>query len=276
MAAVVDQNLDLLDIPYDFKLAMLATGSNSRDIFNYVGVEWLEAMIRYGRLASDGAVLDIGCGCGRMAGPLMLYLNKKGSFVGFEPVAKAVAHARANLQQANFRFEHVDLKHYLYNPDGKVEAANYRFPCDDESIDVSIAGSVFTHLELNTANHYLCETRRVLRPGGRALYSLFSLMEGMKVAEGKVTQPLGAPAGDGMFRFLNRGNGVYTHCDEHGNPANHFVPDPIGDPVAFDHEAFIGMAEKAGLMVENTLPGSWCRKEYLHGYQDMFVLRRPV
>jgi len=275
-AVMVDQNLDLMDIPYDAKLAMLATGNGSKDIFNYVGVEWLEAMIRYGRLAPHGTVLDIGCGCGRMAGPLTLYLNKQGSFVGFEPVAEAVAHAQAHLQQSNFRFEHADLNHYLYNPQGKVKAGDYRFPCEDGSVHVSIAGSIFTHLDLETANHYLRETRRVLRPGGRALYSLFSLMEGMKVEEGKVTAPLGAPAGDGRFRFLNRGHGIYTHSDEQGKPANHFVPDPIGDPVAFDHQAFMAMAGNAGLAVEHFLPGSWCRKEYVHGYQDMFVLRKPA
>jgi SAM-dependent methyltransferase len=272
VAGVVDHNLQ---VPYDPEVAAISAGFVSKDMFNYVGVEWLEFMIRHARLAPEHAVLDVGCGCGRMAGPLTLYLSERGRYVGFDPVAKSIAFTQTHLCQSNFRFEHVDLKHHLYNPEGTVDPSTFRFPCDDTSVDVSIAGSIFTHLDLKTAKHYLRETFRVLRPGGRALYSLFALDDDMVVPEGGVTRELGKGDGTGLFRFLNRGSGFYTHCDEAGRPKNHHMPDWVGDPVAFDGAAFAALALDAGLAVEQYLPGGWCDREYRNGYQDLFLLRRP-
>ena len=45
-----------------------------------------------------------------------------------------------------------------------------------------------------------------------------------------VTPLLGFGEGEWAYRFLNRGNGYYTHCDENGCPKNHYLSDPIGDP----------------------------------------------
>ena len=265
-----------LDIPYDPKVAILSTGFISRDEFIYVGVEWLEMMIRHGCLAPEHAVLDIGCGCGRMAGPLTMYLNEQGKFYGFDPLKKSVSYATKHVRQSNFEFEFVDLSHYLYNPSGTVDPTSYRFPCPDASINVSLAASIFTHLDVDTANHYLRETFRVLRPGGRAFYSLFAMTDEMKVPEGGVTKPLGIGDSEALFRFLNRGQGHYTHSDENGKPKNHYITaDLIGDPVAWDYEAFVAMVAAAGLTVQEYLPGGWCGREYLHGYQDIFVLRKP-
>lgn len=272
-ADLIDRNLD---IPYDPEIAAPSAGFISKNGFIYVGVEWLDMMIRFGRLAPEHAVLDIGCGCGRMAGPLTMYLNQQGKFYGFDPVKKSVDYALKHIRQSNFQFEFVDLNHYLYNPKGTIDPVTYRFPCPDASINVSIAASIFTHLDVNTANHYLRETFRVLRPGGRAIYSLFAMTTEMKVPEGKVTAPLGVGNESALFRFLNRGQGYYTHCDENGKPKNHHMPDDIGDPVAWDHQAFGAMAAGAGLEVQDYLPGGWCGRKYLHGYQDIFVLRKPA
>ena len=272
-AALIDQNLD---IPYDPNVAMLSAGYISKNMFSYVGVEWLELMIRYARLAPNQSVLDIGCGCGRLAGPLTMYLNAEGRFIGFDPIARSISYAQKHLRQSNFRFDFVDLNHYLYNPKGVIDASTYRLPCDDASIDVSLAGSIFTHLDLKTASHYLRETFRVLHPGGSALYSLFSLTPEMSKPKGGITTPVGKGDTWGMYQFLNRGGGYYTHCDEHGKPKNYYMEDPIGDPVAFDHEAFVALVKDAGLTVEDYLPGGWCRAEYQYGYQDLFILRKPL
>lgn len=271
-ATLVAQNLG---IPYDLHVAAVSTGTISKETFTYVGVEWLNLMIRHCRLAPSHSVLDIGCGCGRMAGPLTMYLNAEGSYRGFDPVRISIDYAQTHLSQSNFHFEFVDLRHYLYNPKGVIDPSTYRFPCEDSSIDVSLAGSIFTHLDLKTASHYLEETSRVLRPGGRALYSLFALVDDMVVPEGEFTKPLGQGEGAGLFRFLNRGAGFYTHCDANGAPKNHFYPDSVGDPVAFDRQKFTSMAAEAALRVDDYLPGGWCDREYQHGYQDMFVLRKP-
>jgi hypothetical protein len=54
------------------------------------------------------------------------------------------------------------------------------------------------------------------------------------------------------------------------------MPDPVGDPVAYEVETFEAMAREAGLTVVSFLSGAWCRSHYVHSHQNLFVLERPV
>jgi SAM-dependent methyltransferase len=99
-------------------------------------------------LGSDSHVLDVGCGIGRLARTLTDVLDPAagGAYGGFDPVAPAVAWCAARYP-APFRFVHADLRNDLYNPDGVVRAADYRFPVDDGWATLVVATSVFTHLD---------------------------------------------------------------------------------------------------------------------------------
>ena len=147
----------------------------------------------------------------------------------------------------------------------------FEFPCEDASIDTALAASVFTHIDLNTAKRYLRETKRVLKIGGRAIFSIFALTNDMLSEQGSITPLLGTSR-PYAWRFRHRGEGFYTHCDELGNPRNDYVPDEIGDPIAYDLEAFTNFCLDAGLTVVEFLPGAWCGRKYMHGYQDMIVI----
>ena len=87
-----------------------------------------------------------------------------GAYVGFDPVAPAVAWCAARYP-AHFRFVHADLRNDLYNPDGAVAATDYRFPVDDGWATLVVATSVFTHLDRPEVDRYLAETRRAMAPG---------------------------------------------------------------------------------------------------------------
>ena len=63
-----------------------------------------------------------------------------GAYVGFDPVAPAVAWCAARYP-AHFRFVHADLRNDLYNPDGAVAATDYRFPVDDGWATLVVATS---------------------------------------------------------------------------------------------------------------------------------------
>ena len=116
--------------------------------------------------AADSRVLDVGCGIGRLARTLTDVLDPAagGAYVGFDPVAPAVAWCAARYP-AHFRFVHADLRNDLYNPDGAVAATDYRFPVDDGWATLVVATSVFTHLDRPEVDHYLAETRRAMAPG---------------------------------------------------------------------------------------------------------------
>jgi len=52
-------------------------------------------------------------------------------------------------------------------------ARDYRFPYAENSFDLVIATSVFTHLLPDAAERYLAEAARVLTPGGRLFTTWF-------------------------------------------------------------------------------------------------------
>lgn len=116
-------------------------------------------------------MLDVGCGSGRMALPLTGYLNSEGRYAGFDISQKAIAWCQEHITSAhpNFQFEVSDIYNSLYNPKGKYQSLDFRFPYPDASFDVVFLTSVFTHMFPPDVEHYLDEISRVLKPGGRCL-----------------------------------------------------------------------------------------------------------
>ncbi len=138
--------------------------------FVATGAEFGRLLDDLGVLSPDARVLDIGCGAGRIARVLAGRLRPSGSYDGFDVMADAVAWCRRAYGAAGlavpFRFVHADIENALYNPGGRVRAAEYRFPYVDGAFDLVLATSVFTHLLAETAAWYLAEAARVLAPGG--------------------------------------------------------------------------------------------------------------
>jgi ubiquinone/menaquinone biosynthesis C-methylase UbiE len=147
--------------------------------FKASGQEFLGHFVQVGGLKPGAAVLDIGCGTGRMAIPLLQFLDGFGSYIGFDISCRAIRWCRDRITSRNprFSFIHADIRNLEYNPRGKLNAAKFVFPCDDRSIDFAFATSVFTHLLPDDVEQYLAEIRRVLRPTGRALLTWFVLDE---------------------------------------------------------------------------------------------------
>src|SRR5262249_40184827 len=94
---------------------------------------------------------------------------------GVDVAGERIADAQARIQARypNFQFVHADVFNAQYNAGGRVSAADYVFPFDAQAFDVVYAASLFTHLMPEEAGRYFGETARVLRPGGRCLFSFF-------------------------------------------------------------------------------------------------------
>jgi SAM-dependent methyltransferase len=142
--------------------------------FRAIGESLAAMLVRHGLRASH-RVLDIGSGVGRVAIPLTKVLTG-GSYDGLDIVPSWVRWCRRNITPSHprFRFTLANVFNSHYNRRG-VPPASFRFPYDDAAFDFAFATSLFTHLGVDDARHYLREVHRVLRPGGRLVATFFLL-----------------------------------------------------------------------------------------------------
>ena len=157
---------------------------------------------------------------------------------------------------ANFNFTLVDIHNSIYNPRGLASADAFRFPFLDGSFDIVYAASLFSHLLPTATANYFRESRRVLRKGGRCLFSFFVLnyYRGMRTS---------AWEGYEFNHLLEGFPGVAVH-----NPD---LPEQL---VAYETTFLQGLAAEAGLRVKRLIPGYWSmtHKTALNE-QDLLLLR---
>jgi SAM-dependent methyltransferase len=118
------------------------------------------ALVRHFGLPQDGYLVDVGCGAGRLARPLAAWL--KGRYLGIDLVPDLVAHARKIAARPDWRFEVID---------------HIAIPEADGAADMVCFFSVLTHLLHEQSYWYLEEARRVLKPGGRIVFSFLEFRE---------------------------------------------------------------------------------------------------
>lgn len=118
----------------------------------------------------EGAcLLDLGCNDGHFAS----FFHNRVKYVGFDINKCAVLKAALRFPEEKFYCS--DVYNELYNPDGKISAEEVKLPFKDESFDLVIAKSVFTHLgTFKAAENYMSEIKRCLKPGGKAFLTFFS------------------------------------------------------------------------------------------------------
>jgi SAM-dependent methyltransferase len=146
--------------------------------FRAVGERLVEQLVAIGGLQPSDRVLDVGCGCGRVAVPLTRYL-RGGAYEGFDIDERAVRWCRDEITSRfpAFHFRVVSLKNSAYRPRGELDAAAFRFPYPDRTFDFVFLTSVFTHLLRPAQETYLAECARVLPPGGVLFASFFLLRD---------------------------------------------------------------------------------------------------
>ena len=223
--------------------------------FRVVGNEFLRYFIELGRLMRDDHVLDVGCGLGRMALPLIDYLDPaKGRYIGFDVDKQAIrwCQRRISLRYPNFRFQHADIFNRFYHRSGRVDGAIYHFPYGEESFDFVISTSVFTHMLPPDVENYLTEIARVLRPGGRCLMTFFLLNPESVGLMNSGHSKLNLSHNCGTYRLLN--------------PK---IPEAA---IAHNEGKVRDWCSTHGLsIVEPVHYGSWCGRPRYLSYQDVII-----
>jgi SAM-dependent methyltransferase len=221
-----------------------------------IGTELAHIVLERG-LPLDGVVLDVGCGYGRLALGFLTGTEFTGRYIGFDILGKHVAWCRKNLTPLapSYRFKHADVRNARYNPHGKVEPDDFRFPAGIGTIDAIALFSVFTHLYRSDIEHYLREFRRVLKPGGVAVTTWFLFDEARMPAI-----------------VSERSAFAMTHeLDEH---TRYFSEEDPLHAISYDEALMRTLAAEAGLEVVSVERGTWAGEPGLT-LQDLVVLRRP-
>ncbi len=236
---------------------LLFDGSEGREQYRNVGSEFLGYMIELAGLRPTDSVLDVGCGIGRMASALTTALGPEGKYEGFDIVPLGIRWCKAQIQSRHpqFRFQHADVFNSLYNPSGKIKASDYRFPYPDESFDVAIATSVFTHMLPRDVESYFGEIARVLKAGGRCLISC--LLRTPEAEEG-------IRAGKSLLRFEHSMDGYWTEV----------ARTPEG-AISYRERDVLALLERHRLeLMPPVHYGSWCGRERFLSVQDIVVARK--
>lgn len=151
---------------------VLREASSVADIptFYAIGEAWSQMVAHY--LPPNPRVVDIGCGCGKLA--RFFYLVPGLTYVGIDLFAPSIRWCdKAFAPVADrFQFVHFDGHSEVYNPTGTVKPSEYVLPLKDGEVDMTVCASLFTHLFEPDARHYLSEIRRTTKPGGQAIISI--------------------------------------------------------------------------------------------------------
>jgi SAM-dependent methyltransferase len=112
-------------------------------------------LLHYG-LQPHHTIVDVGCGSGRL--PARLKDVHKGRYVGIDVVPALYEYARKICARPDWVFK---------------QAPGLTIPEPDGSADFICFFSVFTHLTHEESYRYLQDAARVLKPGGRIVFSFF-------------------------------------------------------------------------------------------------------
>jgi SAM-dependent methyltransferase len=232
-------------------------GCERRDDFLASGKHMFDIVRKHGNLRRIDRVLDVGCGCGRLAVPMTEFLTT-GSYDGFDVVPELIDWASGAIgsRHPNFRFRRVDLRNDFYHPQGAGDAAAFSFPYDTGAFNMVCFFSVFTHLLYKDTRRYLAELARVLKPRGTGVLSFFILNED--------SNRLRRSPGTTLYFHNRLWRGL--RVEHRGSPES---------AVAYPEALLRSLLRENGLVLQELLFGTWCGRSPAYSYQDFVIVRKP-
>jgi ubiquinone/menaquinone biosynthesis C-methylase UbiE len=227
--------------------------------FEARGQEFMDYFVDLMRLKPDETVLDVGCGCGRMAVPLTKYMSAGAVYEGFDVMPELIKWCTKNItsRHPNFHFQVADIFNKVYNPEGKYMSHEYEFPYGDESFDFVFLTSVFTHMLPRDMNRYFAEIVRVLKPRGRSFITYFLLND-----ESRQLMAKGASELD--FKYDYEGCKIISTK----------TPESA---IAYEEANVLELYQNHSLIVNEPIRyGSWSGRQEGLSFQDIIVSGSPL
>jgi len=222
--------------------------------FKEVGEEFLNYFQNLCGIKSSDKILDIGCGSGRMAIPLTKFLDSSGVYEGFDIFSSGITWCQKNInpKYSNFHFLLADIYNKEYNPNGKINSSQYKFPYESNYFDFIFATSVFTHMLPEDVDNYFSEIKRVMKKNGKCLLTFLLLnadsLESIYEKKSKIT----FEQNEEKFSL------VYKDLPEH--------------TIAFKESFVRSIYEKYGMKIKEPIQyGSWSGRDDFLSFQDLII-----
>ena len=243
-----------------------------------IGADYLHFFTSIGGLKPSHKVLDIGCGLGRMAIPVLNYIKVPWyrrafafpgiNYFGMDINKASIDWCRNNISShyPSARFEWMDVHNPLYNPKGIHAPSDYRFPFKSETFDFIFLTSVFTHMRPEGVRNYLLEIKRMLKPKGRCFITYFLINDESRqlMAENENLKIFLYGLKLNVPSFRCRFEGFYAEEET--------VPEKI---IALDESMVISLYTEIGLQMRGSIQyGCWCGRENHLSYQDIIVAEK--
>ena len=210
------------------------------DLFRESGNETVCSIVELCGLDSDARVLEVGCGCGRVAAALAPHLSEKARYDGFDVAAPLINWCRQELEPRLPQF-HFRLADEVFagghNPTGYKNAAAFDFPYANDMFDLAILCSVLTHMLPDSIENYLWQTARVLAPGGSAFLSVLLFDRAAEIA---------VRSGTTIFEFRHKIGPCLTFDAQHPE-----------EGIACEESWFLQEVDRAGLRLADIRRGNW-------------------
>lgn len=228
---------------------MQLIGSKTEEEFLQVGQEFLRYFQTLGKLKPTDTVLEIGCGCGRMA---LALKNITGIYYGVDVDKSMIDWCRKHISsiRLSFTFDHVDIKNNAFNPDGKLDNSDFHVNYYDH-YDFIFLTSVFTHIMEDGLRHYLSEIAKALTPSGRVFATFFLINEESR-------------------RLINEEKADWNFCYPMDHGA-YFIEKNPEAALAYNEDFIIELYRENGLEINDIYYGSWCGRENYLSYQDIII-----
>jgi SAM-dependent methyltransferase len=240
----------------------------AREDYATVARNLFDVLVEVSGLRAGQRVLDVGCGTGRLAAPLLDHLGPEGSYEGFDRDASRIAWCNEHIAplHPSFRFQTVSVFN-SGRQKGDLPAGELSFAYPDADFDLVFLFSVFTHMLPEGVARYLAEIARVLKPGGLSVITWFLLNDESRGALDDQHDERSDRASNAHRSRFSHDFGIYRVADR-------TRPEAI---VAFDERFVLEAYEQHGLEVEQPIRyGSWVGREHTLLNQDLVVARRSI
>ena len=222
----------------------------------------LVLLSRYISVKSKRSILDVGCGCGRIAAALTQNISSTSHYVGVDIVPALVQFGRDLIspRYPNFKFILLDESNKTYDPfrstGDSYDIAKLSDACPAGSVDLAISISLFTHLDYEPAFEILAAINRMLVRGGHAFITFFVLDPDAWA---------GIEANRTGFRFRHRTPSGKLYSDKWLDPTHSvgYGPDQLDE-----------LAGSAGLQIHQWIRGYWSQGHEGETFQDALILRK--